>query len=107
MKNTFKNSFKNKLILSTALLTGVLAISSAFQQVKAEDGSDIPSVTVVAKRMSAEQKLAYDESQPAMQTVLVSAKRLSTEQKNAMDKEDQIERQQVAEREHARKHVQG
>ncbi|MCH8621442.1 hypothetical protein [Undibacterium sp. TS12] len=107
MKNTSKNTFKNGVILSVALLTGALAISSAFTQVNANESHDIASVTIVGKRMTEDQKLAFDAAQDMTQTVLISAKRLTAEQKQAMDMEDQFARQQVAQKEAARKQIQG
>lgn len=114
MKNTYNNTFKTGLILSTALLTGALAITAAFTQGKAEasqNATSIASVTISAKRMTAEQKLAYDTAdnlaQNVTHTVLISAKRLTAQEKLAIDMEDQIERQQLAEKAASRKHVQG
>lgn len=107
INNTSKNAFKNSVILSAALLTGALAINTAFNQVNATESSHIASVTIVAKRMTEEQKLAYDAAQNTVQTVLISAKKLTGEQKLAMDREDQFERQQIAQRVALRKHIQG
>ncbi|MFZ6741798.1 hypothetical protein ACO0LC_01050 [Undibacterium sp. JH2W] len=103
MKNTINNTFKTGLILSTALLTGALAITAAFTQGNAEASMNIASVTISAKRMTEEQKLAFDAAQDITQTVLISAKRLTAEEKLTMDKEDQFERQQLAEKAASRK----
>jgi len=111
MKNTFNNTFKTGLILSTALLTGAMAITAAFTQGKAEASMNIASVTISAKRMTAEQKLAYDTAdnlaQNVTHTVLISAKRLTAQEKMAIDMEDQIVRQQLAEKTASLKHIQG
>ncbi|MFZ6760965.1 hypothetical protein ACO0K9_27480 [Undibacterium sp. Ji50W] len=107
MKNTITNTMKNGLILSTALVTGVLAIGSAFTQVQAQDSAALQSVTIVAKRMSEEQKIAFDTEQDPAHVVMISAKRLTAEQKLVMDREDQFERSQLAEKTPARRHVQG
>ncbi|MFZ6768856.1 hypothetical protein ACO0LM_17500 [Undibacterium sp. Di26W] len=107
MKNTITNTMKNGLIMSTALITGVLAIGSAFTQVQAQDNAALQSVTIVAKRMSEEQKIAFDTAQDPAHVVMISAKRLTAEQKMAMDREDQFERSQLAEKTPARRHVQG
>ncbi|MBC3908831.1 hypothetical protein [Undibacterium umbellatum] len=111
MKNTFNNTFKTGLILSTALLTGALAITAAFTQGKAETSMNIASVTISAKRMTAEQKLAYDTAdnlaQNVTHTVLISAKRLTAQEKMAIDMEDQVVRQQLAEKTASLKHIQG
>ncbi|BBB69882.1 hypothetical protein UNDYM_5629 [Undibacterium sp. YM2] len=106
MKNTINNTFKSGLILSTALLTGALAITAAFTQGKAEASMNIASVTISAKRMTEEQKMAYDATQNAMQTVLISAKRMTDEEKLAMDEAEKFQRQQVAQKA-ARKNIQG
>ncbi|MFZ6736031.1 hypothetical protein ACO0LG_29195 [Undibacterium sp. Ji42W] len=106
MKNTINNTFTSGLILSTALLTGALAITAAFTQGTAEASMNVASVTISAKRMTEEQKMAYDATQNAMQTVLISAKRMTDEEKLAMDEAEQFQRQQVAQKA-ARKNIQG
>ncbi|MFZ6679447.1 hypothetical protein [Undibacterium sp. Tian12W] len=109
MKNAINNTFKSGLILSTALLTGALAITAAFTQSKAEASmnvASIASVTISAKRMTEEQKMAYDATQNAMQTVLISAKRMTDEEKLAMDEAEKFQHQQVAQKA-ARKNIQG
>ena len=109
MKNTINNTFKSGLILSTALLTGVLAISAAFTQGKAEASQNVTSVasvTITGKRMTEEQKIAFDATQNATQTVFISAKRMTDEEKLAMDEAEQIQRQQVAQKA-TRKNIQG
>ncbi len=106
MKNAINNTFKSGLILSTALLTGALAITAAFTQGKAEASMNVASVTISAKRMTEEQKMAYDATQNAMQTVLISAKRMTDEEKLAMDEAEKFQRQQVAQKA-ARKNIQG
>lgn len=93
-----KSTFKTTTILASASLAAVLMIAAAFQAPTPAQASvqtsEVASVTVVAKRMSAEQKLAYDlETQTAkvadaVHTVVISSKRLSAEQKLAMDRED-------------------
>lgn len=107
MKNTITNTMKSGLILSTALVAGVLAIGSAFSQVQVQDNTAMQSVTVVAKRMSEEQKIAFDTAQDTTQVVLISAKKLTAEQKMAMDREDQFGRSQLAEKTPAHRHVHG
>ncbi|MFZ6708387.1 hypothetical protein [Undibacterium sp. TC9W] len=106
MKNTINSTFKSGLILSAALLTGALAITAAFTQGKAEASMNVASVTISAKRMTEEQKMAYDATQNAMQTVLISAKRMTNEEKLAMDEAEKFQRQQVAQKA-ARKNIQG
>ena len=91
------------------MIAGVLAVSSAYQSpVNTNADNAISTVTIVAKRLSAEEKLAYDQqtsiataaiestTAPTIQTVLISAKRLTTEEKLAMDKEALTIRQATA-----------
>ena len=95
-----KSTFTSMTILGSATLAAVLMVGAAFHvpapatlPVTAQV-SDVASVTVVAKRMSAEQKLAFDletqtaDAANAMQTVVISVKRLTAEQKLAMEQED-------------------
>ncbi len=104
------NKFNTTGIFSIALIAGVLAVSSAYQSpVSTNAGNAISTVTIVAKRLSTEEKLAYDQqtsiattaaiestTAPTIQTVLISAKRLTTEEKLAMDKEALTIRQATA-----------
>lgn len=96
MKTTF--TFTSTTILASAALAAIVSVAAAFQPVaapaKAFATAGLPaapaiaSVTVSAKRMSAEQKLAFDLENQGMQTVVISARRLSSEQKLAMAQED-------------------
>ncbi|MDY7538343.1 hypothetical protein QN372_12410 [Undibacterium sp. RTI2.1] len=98
------NAFNTTGIFSIALIAGVLAVSSAYQApVKGNNSGNessdnsIQTVTIVAKRLSADEKVAYDQqTSPAIQTVLISAKRLTTEEKIAMDKDTLAIRQATA-----------
>lgn len=83
-----KSSFKTTTILATASLAAVLSIAAAFQVPTAAPAVGVASVTVSAKRMNAEQKLAFDLEVQDVQTVVISTKRLSQEQKLAMAQED-------------------
>ncbi|MCU6433744.1 hypothetical protein LPB67_08130 [Undibacterium sp. Jales W-56] len=91
------NKFSSTVICSSALIASVLALSSAYKApVSTAINDTIPTVTIIAKRLNAEQKLAYDlQSTQDIQTVMISAKRLSAEQKLAMDR-DAIEQRQAA-----------
>ncbi len=82
------STFTTSAILTAASLAAVLSIAAAFHVPAPATASNIASVTVSAKRMSAEQKLAFDLDAQGVQTVVISTKRLSAEQKLAMAQED-------------------
>ncbi len=83
-----KSTFKSATILTSASLAAVLSIAAAFHVSAPTTASKIASVTVSAKRMSAQQKQAFDLEAQGVQTVVISTKRLSPEQKLAMAQED-------------------
>ncbi|MDY7539752.1 hypothetical protein QN372_08440 [Undibacterium sp. RTI2.1] len=98
-----KTSFKTPAIFSAALIAGVFAVGAAFQPVSSNANvntqvaqAQIQTVTIVAKRMSADEKLAFDTQANGIQTVVISAKRLSPEQKLIMAQEDQALQHGVA-----------
>ncbi len=64
-------------ILTTAIFTGTIAVVSAFYQ---ENAQATPTVTISAKRMTVDEKIAYDTELfgQTQQTVLISAKRITT-----------------------------
>ncbi len=64
-------------ILTTAIFTGTIAVASAFMQ---ENAQATPTVTISAKRMTVDEKIAYDTVLfgQTQQTVLISAKRPTT-----------------------------
>ncbi len=75
MTSFFKKT--SATIISAAILfAGVQLTASAAAPVKSATKQ---TVTISAKRMSTEQKLAYDQAQAnnGMQTVVISAKRLA------------------------------
>ncbi|MFZ6771648.1 hypothetical protein ACO0LB_02920 [Undibacterium sp. SXout7W] len=79
----------SSLFMSQTMINQRLA-SGHHQGVKQEQNQapyqeQMQIVTIVAKSMSEEQKVAYDQESSRMQTVIISAKRLSPEQKLAMD----------------------
>ena len=82
-----KTTFKTATILTSASLAALLSIAAAFH-IPAPEKNNIASVTVSAKRMSAQQKQAFDLEAQGVQTVVISTKRLSPEQKLAMVQED-------------------
>ncbi len=76
----------------TILLTGLFAMltvtgAASAYQVRANTAV-AQTVTISAKRMTAEEKRAFDLQSSGFQTVVISAKRLTPEQKAAMDKQD-------------------
>lgn len=83
-----KSTFKTNTILTSASLAAVLSIAAAFHVPAPTPASNIASVTVSAKRMSPEQKMAFDLESQGVQTVVITTKRLSPEQKLAMAQED-------------------
>lgn len=82
-------------LLTGALVGAVFASSYAFHGVARVPvaAEQVPTVTITAKRMSADEKLAYDVQQNMqqagdVQTVVLTAKRLTAAQKQAMLEED-------------------
>lgn len=80
-----KTALTNGLIFSGALLAALFCVEQAFE---APASPAVQTVTIIAKRMSADEKFAYDLAQAPIQTVIISAKRLSEAEKLAMDQED-------------------
>lgn len=91
-----KTTLINSLILASAMLAGLGAVDAAFEQQPSLNAGGMQSVSIVASRMSAAEKLAYDQAQLPMQTVQISAKRLSAAEKLALDKQDMLEQQKLA-----------
>ncbi|MFZ6819060.1 hypothetical protein [Undibacterium sp. Ji22W] len=96
-----KSTLTSKLILSAVCAVAVISAATAYQATQpsqaASSGVNITKqkmqkVTVAAKRMSVEEKLAFDLQTTGMQTVVISAKRLSPAQKLAMDAQDRAAR---------------
>jgi hypothetical protein len=81
-------SNSTRSILLSATLLAFVTVAAAFHQSEPLDHGQIQTVQISAKRMSEEQKLAYDTQGQETQTVLVVAKRLTPEQKLAMDRQD-------------------
>ncbi len=85
------NKFQVLTVLAGALAGAVFAAGCAFHNAASVQAAaeQIPTVTITAKRMSADEKLAYDMQQEGyVQTVVIAAKRLTAEQKQAMLEED-------------------
>mgnify|MGYP001563769096 CR=1 FL=1 len=74
MTNFFKKT--SATIISAAVLFAGVQFTASAAPVKS---TTTQTVTISAKRMSTEQKVAYDQAQAnsSMQTVVISAKRLA------------------------------
>ena len=83
---------KKVTLISVASLTALLAFSGAAHaaqtRVSTEANVVVQTVTISAKKMSAEEKRAFDLQSSGFQTVVISAKRLTAEQKAAIDQQD-------------------
>ncbi len=84
------NTFKSSVIVATALLAAVFASGCAFQSAAQQQvaASAVQTVTITAKRMTTDEKIAFDTANASAQTVVIAAKRLTAEQKLAMLQED-------------------
>ena len=74
-----------KLSVLSALALSLLALVAGAQIVSASFNEKIPTVQISAKRMSVNEKIAYDTAGLTIPTVVLTATRLSSEQKLAMD----------------------
>lgn len=82
-----KTSVRNQVILMLAASAVALSFAAAYQAKLhiRENAPAVQKVVIAAKRMSAEEKLAFDLQNSAMQTVVIRAKRLTAEEKQMMD----------------------
>jgi hypothetical protein len=80
---------KTSRAMLLAGLFAMVAVSGAASayQVRANTAA-AQTVTISAKRMTIEEKRAFDLQSSGFQTVVISAKRLTPEQKAAMEKQD-------------------
>jgi hypothetical protein len=80
-----KNNTKTSLFISFFAMSFAFSANSIAQSI---DISNTQSVTITAKRLSAEEKHRYDQEQAnhSVQKVIISAKRLSQDEKAAFDK---------------------
>lgn len=82
----------SSLILTGAAAVALCVVAFAWQTELTQKNTEAlqisQTVTISAKRLSAEEKLSFDQngSSPAIQTVMISAKRMTPEEKLAMDK---------------------
>lgn len=100
MKTSTQTIFNTKLAMTASVIAAIACISIAaatsFTKVEVASpmmaNNDVISIVIEGKRMTAEQKLAYDlnlqENGFAMTTIVIRAKRLSEEQKLQMDQQD-------------------
>jgi hypothetical protein len=93
--NFIQTQVQSKIILGVALVAASCAISLAFQHpgnAKSVDfaltDTTVQQVVVEAKRMTPEEKMAYDSTQKQYASVVIVGKRLSAEEKLAMNEED-------------------
>ncbi|WP_394782311.1 hypothetical protein [Undibacterium sp.] len=86
------NTFKFGVIAATAVVSAlVIAATSgcAYQATAPQQAAAaVQTVTITAKRMTTDEKIAYDTTNIEAQTVVMVAKRLTAEQKLAMIQED-------------------
>jgi hypothetical protein len=101
--NQVQTSVQSRIILGAALLTSAVAISLAFQhpgQAKntefAVAQTTVPQVVIEGKRMSAEEKLAFDLAPQEIARVEIIGKRLSADEKLAMLAEDEMNAKRAA-----------
>ena len=80
-----KNNTKTSLFISFIAMSFAFSGTSIAQNI---DISNTQSVTITAKRLSAEEKHRYDQEQAnhSVQKVIISAKRLSQDEKSAYDR---------------------
>jgi hypothetical protein len=86
------NKLSSSLILTAAAAAALCAVAFAWQTELTHKNNvtlqTSQTVTISAKRLSAEEKRSFDQngSGTATQTVMISAKRMTAEEKLAMDK---------------------
>ncbi len=88
-----KTNLTSKVVFAVVSVVAAMSVATAYQAnqdqaVQALPKQKIQKVMVAAKRMTPEEKLAFDLQSTGMQTVIISAKRLTAEQKIAMDEQD-------------------
>ncbi|MFZ6749278.1 hypothetical protein [Undibacterium sp. Ren11W] len=79
------NSNNGKLGVVSAILVALLGVAVGAHMAIASSNEKIPTVHISAKRMTVDEKIAYDTAGQIIPTVVLTATRLSTEQKLAMD----------------------
>ncbi len=99
MNTASLNQIQSKLTVGTALLVATCVVSVAFQSASharistlasATASAPVAQVIIEGKRMSADEKLAYDEAALGIARVEIVGKRLSQEEKLAMASDDEL-----------------
>ncbi|PRC95265.1 hypothetical protein S2091_0460 [Solimicrobium silvestre] len=101
--NLTQANVQSKLILAVALIAAVAATSLAFQNGGGAKNTaiamtEVPvqQVVIAGKRMTAEEKLAYDLAPKEIARVEIIGQRLSADEKVAMLAEDEINAKHAA-----------
>ena len=90
MKTT---TLKSRLILTIAGFAGLMAVAQAWNTPIQTNTAPVADqvVTVTAKRMSTEEKIAFDTQGQVPQQVIISARKLTEQEKLAFDQAHQPE----------------
>lgn len=94
MKIASNKNARLSFICALALLGAVSAASFSL----ASSREKIPTVQISVKRMTVDEKIAYDTAGLNIPTVMLTARRLSSEQKLAMDSNNPATKQGLAQR---------
>ncbi|WP_394779038.1 hypothetical protein [Undibacterium sp.] len=81
------NTFKFSVIAATAVVSALVVAATsgcAYQATAQQADTGVQTVTMTAKRMTTDEKIAFDTANTEVQTVVMVAKRLTAEQKLAM-----------------------
>lgn len=89
-----KTSLKNQFIAGVASVAAVLAVSQAWTA-PVQPAAAEHVVVVSAKRMTTEQKIAFDTEGQAVQQVIISARRMNAQEQIAFDTAGQSPQQVV------------
>ncbi|MBC3881788.1 hypothetical protein H8K35_11130 [Undibacterium sp. LX40W] len=83
---------KKLSVITAASFIALLALTGSANAVQTSADAQVKAatqtVTISAKKMSLEEKRAFDLQSSGFQTVVISAKRLTAEQKAAIDQQD-------------------
>ena len=80
-----KTTTQTRIVIVSAVFASLFALAHAFSAKPEASVAHMQTITIAAQRMSAAQKLAYDNEQQLAQTVVISAKRMSDAQKASFD----------------------
>jgi hypothetical protein len=90
------NSRKSSVI--SAVVVALLGVVVVAHMSIASSNERIPTVHISAKRMSVDEKIAYDTAGQSIPTIVLTATRLNGEQKLAMDLASPATRPSLAQR---------